>query len=75
MKKLQALLFALTAAGGTAAWAIPYARWERGYDAVGGEWLLIIIVFVWVYKLARHKREITWALDVTNFINKRQLGK
>lgn len=28
--------------GGTAAWALPAAMAERGYWAIGGEWLLIL---------------------------------
>jgi ABC-type thiamin/hydroxymethylpyrimidine transport system permease subunit len=53
MKKIYAFLFAMAAAAGSAAWALPYARIERGYNAIGGEWLLIIIVFVLMYNAAR----------------------
>jgi hypothetical protein len=49
MKRFYAVLFAIAAAAGTAAWAIPYAKMERGYDGIGGEWLLIIAVGVMVY--------------------------
>lgn len=56
MKRIYALLFAIAAAAGSAAWAIPYARFERGYDAVGGEWLLIIASGVLVYKGLRRAR-------------------
>lgn len=50
-KKGKAILIGSIAAAGTAAWSIPYAYYERGYIAIGGEWLLIIFVFVMVYKL------------------------
>lgn len=32
-------------------WAAPAARWERGYEAVGGEWVLIAFTFIFVFWL------------------------
>lgn len=53
MKKIYAFLFAIPATVACTAWALPYARIERGYNAIGGEWLLIIIVFVLMYNALR----------------------
>ena len=53
MKKIYAFLFAVAAAAGSAAWALPYARAERGYNSAGGEWILIIMVFIVTYKAGR----------------------
>ncbi len=39
-------LWALVPTAGVAALAIPAAHAERGYWAVGGEWLLIVCVFI-----------------------------
>lgn len=44
-KRFRALLsveLAVLLGGGTAAWALPAAMAERGYWAIGGEWLLIL---------------------------------
>ena len=44
-KLFRALLsveLTLLLGGGTAAWALPAAMAERGYWAIGGEWLLIL---------------------------------
>ena len=39
------LLLALMGAFAVASWAVPAAYAERGYIAVGGEWLLVILTF------------------------------
>lgn len=46
---LVALVLALSAAWLIALWAIPAAYAERGYPAVGGEWILIAAVAGAVY--------------------------
>lgn len=40
------LLLAVMSAFAVASWVIPAAYAERGYSAVGGEWLLIVLTFV-----------------------------
>ena len=44
------LLIAVIAAELTAAVLVPLAFAERGYSAIGGEWLLILLVGVIVYR-------------------------
>lgn len=60
VKRALALLLHLVMASGAAfavaCWAIPAAWSERGYAAVGGEWLLVICVFLgalWVLEEVR----------------------
>ena len=48
-KLFRALLsveLAVLLGGSTAAWALPAAMADRGYWAIGGEWLLIIAAFI-----------------------------
>lgn len=45
------IMAAAAAAGMTAAIMIPLARAERGYDAVGGEWLVIGGVMILTFYL------------------------
>ena len=56
MHWIMYLFVAGTAAFAVALWAIPAAFRERGYSAVGGEWLLVICVFLgalWVLEEVR----------------------
>lgn len=60
VKRALALLLHLVMAAGAAfaaaCWAIPAAWAERGYAAIGGEWLLVICVFLgalWVLEEVR----------------------
>lgn len=50
------LVLALLGAAAVASWAIPAAFAERGYSAVGGEWLLVILTFVAVFYAAEVQR-------------------
>ena len=43
-RRLLALILALLVAWLVALWAIPAAYAERGYQAVGGEWMLVAAV-------------------------------
>lgn len=44
------IILAIIPASLMALWAIPYAAMERGYTgAIGGEWLLIILTFLFSY--------------------------
>lgn len=49
-RKLLELTFRMVisamASAAVASWVIPAAYAERGYSAVGGEWLLIVLTFV-----------------------------
>lgn len=49
--RIIALLYAFNAACMAGAWAVHYAYRKRGYDAVGGEYFLIPIVFIAAYKI------------------------
>lgn len=40
------IVLAVMAAFAVASWVVPAAFAERGYSAVGGEWLLVILTFV-----------------------------
>lgn len=51
---LVALILALLVAWLVALWAIPAAYAERGYRAVGGEWLLITVAAGVVYSTLAH---------------------
>ena len=42
-------VLALLGAAAVASWAVPAALAERGYQAIGGEWLLVILTFVAVF--------------------------
>ena len=42
-------VLALLGAAAVASWAVPVALAERGYQAIGGEWLLVILTFVAVF--------------------------
>lgn len=60
VKRALALLLHLVMAAGAAfavaCWAIPAAWSERGYAAIGGEWILVICVFLgalWVLEEVR----------------------
>lgn len=48
-RRLLALILALLVAWLVALWAIPAAYAERGYRAVGGEWLLVTVTGGAVY--------------------------
>ncbi len=45
------LLLAFLGAFAVASWAVPAAYAERGYSAVGGEWLLVAVTFIAVFWL------------------------
>ena len=45
------LLLSALGAVAVALWAIPAAYAERGYSAVGGEWLLVAVTFIAVFWL------------------------
>lgn len=40
------ILLAALSAFAVASWAVPAAYAERGYSAVGGEWLLVVLTFI-----------------------------
>ena len=42
-------VLAVLGAAAVAIWAVPAALVERGYQAIGGEWLLVILTFVAVF--------------------------
>ena len=46
-----ASVYALVVAGMIGKWAVNMAFNERGYEAVGGEYFIILIVFVIAYKV------------------------
>lgn len=54
---LRRVLVSLAPAVAVGAFAVPAARIERGGPGVGGEWLLIILVFIAFY-YASGRREI-----------------
>ncbi len=51
---LVKLMAAVCAAWLVSLWAIPVAFAERGYRAVGGEWLLILFVGAFTYCIINH---------------------
>ena len=51
IRELLAACYGLAVTYMVGRWAIHYAYLERGYDAVGGEYLLIPMVFLVAYKV------------------------
>lgn len=45
------LAISTSLAAGTAAVLVPLAYQERGYEAIGGEWILIVAVFCITYSI------------------------
>lgn len=49
------LLLSALGAVAVASWAIPAAYAERGYHAIGGEWLLVILTFIAIFYVCEVK--------------------
>lgn len=51
IKRIAALLYSLVVTFMAGEWAVKYAFMERGYKAVGGEYLFIVAVSLSAYKV------------------------
>lgn len=58
MKAINRTLWALVPASAAAAVTVPLAMLERGRWGIGGEWLLVALVFIGVYFMeVRHDND------------------
>lgn len=62
---LLALVLALLVAWLVALWAIPAAYAERGYQAVGGEWMLVAAVGGAVYTVLTPRAKVSRGAEQT----------
>lgn len=63
MRVLIAVLYTLAVTAAVGKWAIHYAYLERGYEAIGGEYCLILLVYLTAWKAINYLFNTMEALE------------